>query len=403
MKILVVEDNKTAMKVLIRALRNSDYDVVTAADGLLAWEILENEHIQMVISDWVMPGLNGPDLCKRIRSAEFSHYIFIILLTTKDRKSDIIEGINAGADDFMVKRFNHKELKARILAGERILKYEAILAERNKKLENAYSIIEKDLKVASKIQLGLLPQQNSRIYDIQFKWLFLPSAYVGGDIFNYFKLDEYHVGFYILDVAGHGVPAAMLSVTLSRVLTLKNNDACILKKKTDTPPFYLITKPSDVISNLNKRFQTFDETMQYFTMIYGTIDIRDGGVTISSAGHPPAFVFRKGGACESINMSGFPVGMFPDVEYEEEQFQLKKGEKFVIYSDGITECQNGKGEQFTPERFLDTLTSELLLPAPQLTLKLEKSIREWNDNDKFEDDITFLSIERENDGKLCLL
>ena len=128
MKILVVEDDPVTRKTLSLILHNFGYEVLSAPDGIQAWDILKKEYIRLVISDWEMPEMNGLTFCRKVRSTEFPGYVFFILLTSRDTKEDLVEGMSAGADDFIVKPFNKEELYARIKAGERILKLEADLA-----------------------------------------------------------------------------------------------------------------------------------------------------------------------------------------------------------------------------------------------------------------------------------
>lgn len=399
MKILVAEDEAVTRKALSRILQKFGYDVLIASDGKKAWRILQKEYIRLVISDWEMPGMDGVELCRKVRSANFPGYVFFILLTSRDTKDDLVEGMAAGADDFIVKPFNKDELYARIRAGERILKLEKDLADRNRalrqtneKLNQAHSVMKKDLQAAAKVQSSLLPQPDSSVCGIQFDWIFLPSTYVAGDIFNYFRLDNNHVGFYLLDVAGHGIAASMLSVTLSRVLSTENNKQCILKRQLESPPYYDITTPSAVIKSLNERFQSDEETMQYFTMIYGVINTLDGHTTITQAGHPPPVYIMKGSNAVLVGSGGYPVGMFPDLDYEEEEVVLKQGDRLFIYSDGITECTNRNKEQFSVERLMNFVTEEPEMPLNGLMKKMEQSLRQWKGDDEFEDDVTLLAL-----------
>ncbi len=399
MKILVAEDDPVTRKTLSLILHNFGYEVLSASDGKQAWDILQKEYVRLIISDWEMPEMDGVALCRNVRSTEFPGYVFFILLTSRDTKDDLVEGMSAGADDFMVKPFNKEELYARIRAGERILKLEKDLAERNRalretneKLNKAYSVIKKDLREAGKIQSSLLPEPGLVINGVQFDWVFLPSTYVAGDIFNYFKLDETHLGFYLLDVAGHGIPASMLSVTLSKVLSTENNKQCVLKRHLEVPPYYEIRMPSVVIKALNQRFQSDAETMQYFTMIYGVINTLDGHSIITQAGHPPPVYLKKGSKATLLGSGGFPVGMFPDLDYEEESVVLNKGDRLFLYSDGITECTNKKNEQFSVERLIRILEKDPDVPIKELMENMEKSLRTWKGDDAFEDDVTLLAL-----------
>jgi CheY-like chemotaxis protein len=224
MRILVVDDDLSVLRIIAAMLRHWGYEVVLAHDGQEAWEILQKEDIRLVISDWMMPGLNGPELCQRVREAGFPGYIYLILLTGREDKLSLVEGMDAGADDFMVKPVHREELRVRVRAGGRILRLEAELGERNHRLNainqtlsEAYATIRHDLESAATMQKALLPPP-LRLPGVAVEWLFQPSSFIAGDIFDYFMIDERRLNFYQLDVAGHGVPAALLSFTLNQVL-----------------------------------------------------------------------------------------------------------------------------------------------------------------------------------------
>src|SRR5437763_10867920 len=152
MRILVVDDDGLTRSVLGAMLQSWGYEFLFAGDGLAAWEILRQETIQLVISDLIMPHMDGIELCRHIRSANFSHYVYVILLTASHEKSSLIIGMDAGADDFLNKPFDQDELQVRIRAGERVLRLEQTLQQRNEALSEAYSHIQRDLEAAARMQ-----------------------------------------------------------------------------------------------------------------------------------------------------------------------------------------------------------------------------------------------------------
>jgi phosphoserine phosphatase RsbU/P len=393
MKILIADDNLPSRVLLAKLLEKLGYEVTMASDGKEAWKIIKKSNINFVITDWIMPEMDGPELCKKIRSTDLGHYIYIVILTSKEEKSEMIEGLEAGADDFIVKPYDKDELFVKIRIGERILQLEKSKEEQNRKLVEAYTTIRKDLEAAAKIQLSLLPKSDAIISGVEFDWLFIPAAFMAGDIFNYFWLVDDYIGFYLLDVAGHGIASALLSITLSRYLSPVDNQDSPLKKFLIIPPYYEYTRPKDVVQDLNQRFPAADDSMQYFTMVYGIINARTGQVNITQAGHPSPIRIEKNGSTSFIGSGGFPVGIFPEVTYEEHEFYLESGDRFILYSDGIIECPNEKGIVFSTDRFVDIIKNNNGSSLHNLIIDIEKNLKEWKGRGEFDDDISLLAFE----------
>lgn len=393
MKILVVDDTRLTQMMLKRTLEKLGYDVFCVGNIQLAIAYLEREPVQFVITDWVMPGGNGPDLCRKIRAKESDFYTYIILMTSLTDTQAMLDGMDAGADDFVSKPIQLEELHARIRAGERVLQLEKKLQSQNKKLIDAQKTIHEDLKLASTMQRALLPTCPSNINNINIDGLFFPSAYVSGDIFNFFRLDEKHIGFYSIDVSGHGISAAMMSFTLSRLLTPDLNKESPLKKKLPEAPFYKIIPPDSVIDTLNQQFQMNESNTLYFTMVYGVMNMDTLKVDLCQAGHPPPIHLPKQGSACFIGDGGFPVGITDIAEFESMSINFEKQDRLYIYSDGISECMNTEQEMFGSDRLLAFFEETRDLPTSEVTTQLEKRIRLWQGAEEFEDDVSLLMIE----------
>ncbi len=393
MRILVAEDNYDSRKLLTRTLQKWGHDVVETETGQEAWQALQREPISLVISDWVMPQMDGLELCRRIRNAAFDHYVYLILLTAKNDKKELVAGMEAGADDFVVKPFNKDELRVRIRAGERILRLERDLEERNHRLQEAYASIRKDLEAAARMQKSLLPESATEIRNVRFEWLFAPCTFLAGDIFNFFRVNERYVGFYHLDVAGHGIPAAMLSVTLSKMLSQSSLKESYIKRSTNRAPYYQVLSPAQVIYDLNQRFQTEQDAMQYFTMVYGLIDPEQAILRLAQAGHPSPILVTSDGDVRRLGSGGFPVGMLPELDYEEVEVDFQPGDRLFVYSDGITECTDAQRQQFSEARLVYHLEKYRHLPLGELLQRLKNDLYAWRGSHEFEDDVSLLAIE----------
>lgn len=401
MRILSVEDTLLTRTMLDRALRKWGYDAVSVDNIDDALEIVSRDSIQFVLTDWIMPGGDGPTLCRRIRALNLPFYTYIILVTSLDDAQSVVEGIESGADDFIRKPVQLDELHARIRAGERILRLERTLHESNHRLSAlseqllaAQEVINRDLQMAGKMQRGLLPTNSTSTQGVSIDWLFRPSTQVSGDIFNFFRLDEHQIGFYIIDVAGHGIAAAMQSFTLSRLLTPDVNRANPLKCRVPEPPFYEIARPTAaVIDELNQRFQTDAVNTLYFTMIYGVIDTRSQLIDLCQAGHPHPLLLSRGEAARFVGENGLPVGITPLATYESSLLTYRTGDRLFFYSDGITECESAAGEMFGPERLRAFVEETRSLPLGEVLQQLDERMHLWRGGDAFEDDISILVLE----------
>ncbi|MCZ7838604.1 SpoIIE family protein phosphatase [Leclercia adecarboxylata] len=395
--VLIVEDSRLYRRLLSGMLAQWGYKVSEAENGLAALQILESQPVSLVISDWEMPEMDGLTLCREIRSRQIGHYIYVILLTARENPDDLTLGFDAGADDFLSKPVEQSELRARLHAGARILSLEATLAARNARLSEALRQIEQDLEVAARIQQSVLPAHQQRYRDYFSDWLFLPSAWVSGDIFNVFPLDN-HLGFYCVDVSGHGVGAAMMSLAVARQFLHGRAVERFLFTDDDE-----VASPAEVVRILNGRFCSDEvEIVSYFTMIYGVIDLDTGEGKLCQAGHPTPFIVSPDGEVRAVGSGGAPVGLMPDLSWTDVDFTLAAGERLCLFSDGITECENLAGEQFGPQRLQEALRHGAALGLNDLLAQFARHLIHWRSGENQEqptmaDDVSLLVIERKGE------
>lgn len=395
--VLIVEDSLVYRRLLSRMLAQWGYKVSEAENGLAALQILESQPVSLVISDWEMPEMDGLTLCREIRSRQIGHYIYVILLTGRENPDDLTLGFDAGADDFLSKPVEQSELRARLHAGARILSLEATLAARNARLSEALRQIEQDLEVAARIQQSVLPAHQQCYRDYFSDWLFLPSAWVSGDIFNVFPLDN-HLGFYCVDVSGHGVGAAMMSLAVARQFLHGRAVERFLFTDDDE-----VASPAEVVRILNGRFCSDEvEIVSYFTMIYGVIDLDTGEGKLCQAGHPTPFIVSPDGEVRAVGSGGAPVGLMPDLSWTDVDFTLAAGERLCLFSDGITECENLAGEQFGPQRLQEALRHGATLGLNDLLAQFARHLIHWRSGENQEqssmaDDVSLLVIERKGE------
>ena len=392
--VLVVDDVATYRRLLAGLLKKWGYQVFEAENGEQALGMLEKEPINLLISDWEMPVMDGLTLCQQVRQQVHDRYIYLIMLTARESVEDLHAGFAAGVDDFLRKPVNQLELQARLHAGERVLRLEATLAARNTHLSKALKQLEQDLQAAASVQLSILPPHVIQHGDYHADWLFIPSAWVSGDIFHFFPLDHQAVGFYCVDVAGHGVTAAMMSVAVARQF---------LHGRTVDPFLFNnggVTPPARVVEILNTRFcEQNQDVLSYFSMVYGVIDMKSGKGRLCQAGHPTPFIISTTGELRQVGKGGPPVGLLNDLTWEESGFHLAPGERLCLYSDGISECENARHEMYGQHRLQDLLVGLTPLPLTDLLDEVQQALTLWRDIVPGDiapgaDDISLLIIER---------
>ncbi len=410
LKVLIVEDSLAEQMRLKTLIKKMGYQVFCANDGRKALEILEKNQIPLVVSDWRMPGLTGIDLCRQINDESIYGRPYFILLTGFNTQTDLVAGMDAGADDFISKPVSNEEMRVRLQAGARIIQLRGKLESQNQQLSTTlrreaetHREIQRDLDAAARMQHDLLPDGQSPFPQLEVGTLFHPAVTVAGDGFGYFKLDEQHLAFYHFDVAGHGIASAMLSFTLSRFLSPALSDELLREIKPGKATEHSelashITPPHQVVASLNTRFQENQECNHYFTMVYGVLNVENGSGVLCQAGHPHPLIQLNNGSIEKLGNGGFPVGMFEQASYESVPFKLENGERLYICSDGITDAVNNEGQRFGEQRYMHMLGLGSKLPLERTVSSINTIIHNWNAEENFSDDVSMLVLGRCNDN-----
>lgn len=392
MKILIAEDERITRRSLQRQLESWGHEVTAAEDGADAWARFQEEPFEVVVTDWDMPNMDGRALIQRIRETDQIGYIYLIMLTGRSEKADLVEGMEAGADDFLAKPFHREELRVRLRAGERIIQLERTLAAQNLKLQDANKRMVRDLDAAAKVQRELLPAKLPSIPDIEFAWHYEPCDELAGDILNVLPLDERYVAMYVLDVSGHGVSSALLSVAASRVLTTTDRDASILlshDSNADQPAF---TSPAEVARRLNRQFPMTEESNKYFTIVYGVLDLHTREFHYTLAGHPAPILLSKNRDSRPLEGSGFAIGWIEDAEFDAYQVQLEPGDRLYFYSDGIIEARSTDAAMLNQKGFCDLVQQTRSHSLRESVVTSMQQFKKWTNGRPLDDDVTLLAM-----------
>jgi len=361
--VLLVNDRRGERRSLAAQLKRAGYDVLEAASADEAIGICATRGPEIVISDWVASSSAGLEFCRRFRTLPSERYGYFILLTSRQDKADVAEGLRAGADDFLTKPVSGAELLARLSAAERILRVEESLRMANTQLKETLArlrekeaALERDLREAHRLQQDLVRERNGLFGSFSLSLLMRPAGHVGGDLVGFFPINQRRVGFFALDVSGHGVAAALLSARLAALLS-GEPELNIALRPSDSQP----RPPTEIVRHMNKLMLSELRTDSYFTMVYADLDTGTGAVRLVQAGHPHPVLQRADGRIELIGQGGFPVGVFPGAEFEEVQLTLCPGDRLFISSDGLTDSENARGEPLGDEGLQAILRTNAIL------------------------------------------
>lgn len=357
-RVLIVDDSRLQRRILVTALKKWGFEIAEADSGEAAIEMCSDQPPDLILSDWMMPGMDGLEFCRALRAMPHEKYCYFILLTSKSEKNDVAQGLDAGADDFLTKPVNSSELRARITAGDRIIQMQQKLSENNRvvsetldELQKVYDAIDKDLMQARKIQQSLVPELNRSFGASQVSLLLRPCGHIGGDLVGMFSPDDNLVGFYSIDVSGHGITSAMMTARLGGYLSSTYFDQNIALERLGNRK-YVLRQPKDVARLLNARLLADTGIEEYFTMVYCTVDLRTGRLKMVQAGHPQPLLLRRDGRSDFVGQGGLPIGLIPGADYEQEELTLEPGDRLLLHSDGFTEARLESGEMLEPDGLL---------------------------------------------------
>lgn len=394
MKILIAEDKEISRRILERDLNKLGYETEAVADGAAAWRLLQDQPFRMVISDWEMPGMNGVELVRRIREMKSDEYVYVILLTGRTDKRDLIEGMEAGADDFITKPFELEELRVRLRSAQRLLDLEHSMARQKRELEEWKQRVKEDLDAASAIQQASLPTTLPETPGLRFAWHYRPCSELGGDTLGIVQLDDSYVGFYVVDVSGHGVRAALLSVTLTRVLSA--NSGSVLRQPTDNSRGYRIVPPGEVAAILNERFKWNDHAGQFFTMFYGLLNTVTRELCYTIAGHPNPLLLASNGEARLLEGDGYAIGLATDVEFAEHRLQLRAGDRLIVFSDGLHETFAEDGQQLGIDGLIRFWSGHRPRSLDEAVSLLLTDLEQWRSGSLAHDDLSLIGLDVED-------
>lgn len=341
-KILVSASEPTGIEDVTRILLNQNHEIVPHLFNDLDLPNISEHHLVILEASQSLD--SALTLCRQLRLESTESYLPILLVTDDHSPATRLAGFEAGVDTCLLRPFASEELLAQVDAFLRIQEVHHRLAEKteevhrmNKRLQQAYQQIDHEMELAKRIQSSFLPQSFPNVPPIRFAVHYLLCDQVGGDFYDVFRLDEKHVGFYVADAMGHGVPASLLTIFVKKGVQPKevfgNN--------------YRLLPPAEVLQKLNR--DLLDQQLAdhpFITMVYVLFNHVEGTLQFSRAGHPYPVYVPKSGPVQHWEQPGILIGVF-EAQFENREERLNPGDKLLLYSDGIDEAQFGDHEPGT--------------------------------------------------------
>jgi phosphoserine phosphatase RsbU/P len=328
-EILVVDDDAMSRRVLAQLLSAVGYNCRVSKDGSEALDMIHSHPPSLLLLDFDMPGPNGTDVLRRLRSDDdpVVAQIPAIMLTAHGSEQSEVSCLQAGADDFVTKPVNASVLRARIETQLRLRSMRQQVEQQNDELEKWRRDLERDLAAARLTQRSLIPQRPLVLPGWQVATCYRPVIQVGGDIYGWLRMKDGRILFWIADGTGHGAAAALLT-TLAKLLFHYGSI------EHDTP--------ASLMETVNHDFRSIFGARSFMTAMCVALDPGTGHAAMVGAGHPPLLIFRHDGTTQSIGSVAPPLGL-KQCKFTETPIDLKPGDAFLLYTDGILRW--GKNER----------------------------------------------------------
>jgi sigma-B regulation protein RsbU (phosphoserine phosphatase) len=368
-RILIVDDVKANVDVLVHALRD-EYKLSVALDGAAALRSAEKSAPDLVLLDIMMPGIDGYEVCRRLRAADATRDVPVMFLSALEDVANKTRGFEVGGNDYLTKPFEVLEVKARVRSLLRAKLYADAVRE----------AAARDLRIAREIQMGILPADLAsctRGTPLEVHAAIEPARQVGGDLYEVLRAADDRVVVALGDVSGKGIPAALfMAVAVTILRTLAG----------------ALTDPAEILGRLSDELAARNPRGMFVTIQCLVFDFKAGRVTVAGAGHHELAILSPGQAPRlAFPSSGQPAGLLPVNHIRSESIPLAPGDTFVLYSDGVSEALDVADDFFGEERLLATLAPLASTPAAAVVDAVMGAVRAFAAGAKQSDDITVLA------------
>lgn len=366
-RIVVVDDNANDVQVTRRFLERRGYDAIPALSGEEGLRLAAQLMPDAMVIDYRMPGMDGFEVTRRLKSDPQLQTIPVLMLTGSDSAQHVVEGLGAGADDFVTKGSDTEVLTARLRALLRMKAYQDQLRRMNEQMR-------RDLQIARRVQEALMPQREFSSPRIEIRSAYIPSETLSGDFYDYFTQDG-QLFLFVADVSGHGLPAAIL---VSMLKSYIHTEAA--------------AQPSlaAFMSALNEFLFSVSLPTQFATAAFFRIS-EDGRLAYSNAAHPPFLLYqRERKRTIVLEQPGNLLGAMPNMKFEEHTFTVSPGDTLFVYTDGLTDRCTPGGEFYSIERVASLLEQCAETDLSAAFDAIYADVTGFATTEEFRDDIAFV-------------
>ncbi|MGD8968292.1 MAG: SpoIIE family protein phosphatase [Anaerolineae bacterium] len=338
--ILIVDDKPANLRLLAQMLAEQGFTVRAVTSGARALAALQSAPSDLVLLDIKMPGMNGYEVCARLKADAQTRDIPVIFISSLDEVADKLNAFSAGGVDYVTKPFQLDEVLARV-------ETHLALRDLQRRLQDANRRLERELALAGSVQASFLPKRVPDVPGWQLSMMLRPARETSGDFYDMFLLQNGRVGIVIADVVDKGAGAALymaLSCTLLRTYVEEYPE-----------------EPARVFASVNRRLLTDTDASEFVTVFYAILDPATGGLAYANGGHHPPYVVRSEAApeIETLSRTGIPLGIFGDQTWEQGRADLAPGDVLVLYTDGVTDAQGAHGTFFGADRLLTSVRANV--------------------------------------------
>lgn len=388
-KILLVRKNNPTAHRLYHMLRDAGYFILKATNLDETVRMLD-EHPDLLLFDTEIALEQKPDQWAPMILRCQDTPVPCLLFSSNGRNPVPVEALTPWVSDTLDHPIDAREVHYKISTQLTIhrLQYERNLSQQL--LVTKQAELDEYRHSAAQIQRALLPEHLPAVRNLEFAWSFMPCEQIGGDMFNIIQLTDDTVMIYLLDVSGHGVSAAMVTVSVCQSLSVTSGRLFKTRGNQKTLPECL--SPADILKQLDEEYP-FERFGKFFTMTCLLLHTPSGRLQFSSAGHPPPVRIRPDGSYELLSAGGSIIGTGARVPFEEGEICLTHGDRVFLYSDGIIEHSDPRGDMFGVQRLYHKLK---LQKKRNLAAACEKTIENlhiFGQKTPFKDDVTLLGIE----------